>query len=79
MRPMTAIEMRELIATRLVRAEGGTRQQWRRAIGEIKVYAMETHPHCNWDARPTGEVSEVQAVNDAVDHIRMTRPHLQRS
>ncbi|WP_116090738.1 hypothetical protein [Sphingomonas crusticola] len=73
---MHASQIQSLILARLVRSSGGTRQHWRRAIGEIRVYSMKTHPHCNWDVYAAGNAADVKAVNAAVDEIRMDHPHI---
>jgi hypothetical protein len=73
---MKAAELKDMLTSHLVRSTGGTRQQWRRAIGEFVLYSMDTHPHCNWDVRPAGKAAEVEAVNQAVDVLRMIHPHV---
>ena len=42
---MTAVDVRDLLVKRLVAATGGSAQRWRRAIGEVRVYPLTTHPH----------------------------------
>ena len=73
---MTAGEIQDMIVRRLVKTRGGTGQEWRRCIGQLRVYAMDTHPHCNWDVFPSGTVSEKTAVNAEVDYVRSTHPHI---
>lgn len=67
---MTASDIQQLIVNRLVRSRGGTRQRWRQAIGDVRVYSAATHPHCNWDVRPSGDPDDVDAINDLVDELR---------
>lgn len=73
---MTAGELQNLIVTLLVKAHGGTRQQWRRAIGDVRVYPVSTHPHCNWDIRSSGTVAEMAAIERLLDTVRLERPHV---
>jgi hypothetical protein len=68
---MTGSDIQQLLVTRLVKAHGGTRQRWRQAIGEVRVYSLDTHPQCNWDVRPIGRAADVDAINDLVDELRM--------
>lgn len=67
---VTASDLQQLLLADLVRRHGGTRQRWRRVMGELRVYPPETHPHCNWDVRPSGPAADVDAVNDAADGWR---------
>ncbi len=71
---MTVVELQQLLVTTLVRARGDSRTKWRRAIGEIKLYSRDTHPHCNWEVRAAGTMREIAAVEVAVDTIRADHP-----
>lgn len=73
---MHAVQLHNLILSQLIRSVGGTRQHWRRAIGDVRVYSMKTHPHCNWDVFASGSAADVRAVNQVVDHIRADHPHV---
>ena len=73
---MSSSELLSLIVSLLVREHGGTPRRWRRAVGPIVVYSMETHAHCNWDVRSSGSVFEVASVEAMVDRVRATRPHI---
>jgi len=73
---MTSSELVNLILARLVRAEGGSRQRWRRALGEVRVYSLLTHPHCNWDLRSSGTATELHAIEHVLDWARATHPHV---
>lgn len=68
---MTGSDLQQLLVTRLVKTHGGTRQRWRQAIGDVRVYPPDTHPQCNWDVRPTGRAADVDAINDLVDELRL--------
>jgi len=61
---MTASELTAIILARLIRIEGGSRQAWRRRLGEMRVYPPTTHPHCNWDFADSGSSRAVEAVLD---------------
>lgn len=72
---MTTLErVQEVIVATLVRRHGGNRQQWRRALGPIRVYDAATHPHCNWSAEPQGASATRDAVEDVLDTVRMAHP-----
>ncbi len=71
---MTIAELHHLLVTTLVRVRGDSRTKWRRAVGEIKVYSLSTHPHCNWEVRPAGTIIEIAAVEQAVDTVRADHP-----
>jgi len=73
---MTSSELLNLILARLVRAEGGSRQRWRRALGDVRVYSLATHPHCNWDLRSSGTAIELRAIEHVLDLARSTYPHV---
>lgn len=71
---MTGSDVRDLIVTMLVRKRGGGRMRWRTVVGEIRVYPLATHPHCNWRADPSGTVQEVEAVERAIDLVSQDHP-----
>jgi hypothetical protein len=73
---MTSSELMNRLLAHLVKVEGGTRQQWRRALGEIRVYSLMTHPHCNWDIRPSGSAAERAAIESAMDQARAAHPQV---
>ena len=74
---MTASELHHLLTSTLVRMRGGDRVRWRKAVGQIKVYPLSTHPHCNWDVRPAGSAAEIVAVERAVDIVRGEHPYIE--
>lgn len=67
---MTAADLRDLFLARLVREAGGTRRRWRIALGEIRVYSPETHPHCNWAVAPSGTLREIDEIERIGDDLR---------
>jgi len=73
-RDMTATELRDLIVGRLVRENGGGTVRWRKVLGELRVYSLDTHAHCNWDARPAGPSADVTLVEQAADQMRLRHP-----
>jgi hypothetical protein len=74
---MTALELRDLIVRQLAREHVGGTVSWRRVIGDLRVYARSTHPHCNWDVRPTGTPTEVDRVERMVDKVRILHPFIE--
>jgi hypothetical protein len=75
---LTASELRDRLITILTRTHGGGRLPWRRAIGEVHVYPIDTHPHCNWTVKPGGTAREIDAVERAVDQVRDDHPFVTR-
>lgn len=75
---MTTSELRNLLVTMLAGARGGGRARWRRAVTDIKVYPIETHPHCNWEVRAGGSAGDIAAVERAVDRMRADHPFIER-
>lgn len=71
---MTAGDLQDRIVTRLLRLHGGTRQRWRSVLGPLRVHDVETHPHCNWSAMPTGSVREVELTERLLDDVRAELP-----
>jgi len=71
---MTAAELRDLFLTTLTRQFGGNRRRWRIAIGEVRVYSRETHPHCNWAVNPSGSAGENSAIEAVSDELRARHP-----
>ncbi|TFI56552.1 hypothetical protein E2493_19635 [Sphingomonas parva] len=71
---MKASELQDLLITSLVRTRGGTRRQWRIAIGPVKVRDRATHPHCNWSVSPSGSAAEISAIERLLDDVRLSQP-----
>ena len=71
---MTASDIQSLLITTLLRDHGGDRRRWRLVLGEVKVYALSTHPHCNWSVTPSGAFADIDAVETLVDQIRAQHP-----
>ena len=73
-RAMTASEIRDLLATTLVRRSGGTRRDWRLVVGPVRVHDAATHAHCNWSVEPSGSAREVDEVERLLDQMRLSHP-----
>jgi hypothetical protein len=71
---MTASDLQSLLLTTLVRDHGGDRRRWRLVLGEVRVYSLATHPHCNWSVTPSGVFADVDAVETLIDQIRAQHP-----
>jgi hypothetical protein len=74
---MTGPELRDALIREIVKAHGGSASRWRQAVGQIKVYARETHAHCNWEVRPSGSLRDVQVVERAADGLRAALPYVE--
>ncbi|USU03954.1 hypothetical protein NF700_11290 [Sphingomonadaceae bacterium OTU29MARTA1] len=71
---MTSGALQDLFLSTLVRKAGGNRRRWRLVLGDMKVYAVATHPHCNWSVTPTGSAAENDIVERIADDLRVTHP-----
>lgn len=71
---MTASDLQSLLVTTLMREHGGDRRRWRLVLGEVKVYSLATHPHCNWSVTPSGAFAGIDAVETLVDQVRAQHP-----
>lgn len=71
---MRTSELQEMIVSTLVRKRGGTRRRWRIALGPIRVYDRATHPHCNWSVSPSGNASDIEAIEALLDEVRLDHP-----
>ena len=75
---MTTTELRNVLVSMLAAGRGGGRARWRKAVADIKIYPMDTHPHCNWEVRAAGTTNEIAAVERAVDRMRDDHPFVQQ-
>ncbi len=71
---MTASDLQSLLLTTLVRDHGGDRRRWRLVLGDVRVHALATHPHCNWSVTPSGAFADIDAVETLVDRVRGEHP-----
>jgi hypothetical protein len=71
---MTAYDVREMVIRLIVRKHGGPVMRWRTVVGDIRVYPLATHPHCNWRADPTGTVREVELAERILDIVSAQHP-----
>ena len=71
---MTSGALQDLFLSTLVRKAGGNRRRWRLVLGDMKVYAVATHPRCNWSVTPTGSAAENDIVERIADDLRVTHP-----
>ncbi|MEC3947996.1 hypothetical protein [Sphingobium sp. HWE2-09] len=73
---MTADTLTDLLVARLVRDHGKSKHHWRKVVGKLRLYSRTTHPHCNWNAMPTGSVQDVALIESLLDDLRMAHPLL---
>ncbi|MFD1789717.1 hypothetical protein ACFSC3_19355 [Sphingomonas floccifaciens] len=64
-------ELQDRIVTQLVRDHGGTKRDWKRIVGRIRLYDPATHPHCNWALDPSGTPRENAVVERMMDDWRL--------
>jgi len=73
---LTAGKLEELLVTTLMRRAGGTRRQWRAAVGSVRLLDRVTHPHCSWSVTPGGTPREIAEVERLLDTVRLEHPHV---
>lgn len=71
---MSRDDLRDLFLSALLRDSGGTRGRWRIVLGEVRVYSIATHPHCNWSITPSGTARENNLVEALADELRLRHP-----
>jgi hypothetical protein len=71
---MTRSDLLDLFIRQLIRASGGNRRRWRAVLGDVKLYSVATHPHCNWLISPSGDAYENAAVERLADRLRGEHP-----
>ncbi|RYY28325.1 MAG: hypothetical protein EOP62_03765 [Sphingomonadales bacterium] len=71
---MTRDALIDLFIRKLLREGSGTRRRWRAVLGEVKLYSIATHPHCNWLISPSGDSYENAAVERLADQLRSDHP-----
>lgn len=73
---MTRRDLLDIFTRQLIRDIGGERRRWRAVIGEVKLYSIDTHPHCNWSISPMGGAGENAAIERLADRLRGEHPIL---
>ena len=73
---MTASQLQDLLVSTLTRQHGGTRRRWRIAVGEVRLYGLDTHSHCNWSVSPSGSSGEMSRIENLLDELRGRHPIL---
>ena len=71
---MTGADLIDLFATRLLRERGGSRRRWKQVMGEVRIYDLATHAHCNWSITPSGNIMENAAIERLADTLRGEHP-----
>ncbi|NYT43090.1 hypothetical protein HZY97_20110 [Sphingomonas sp. R-74633] len=72
----TPDEMRDLLATLLEGAAGGSHREWLRAIGPVEKLPTYLNIHCNWAVHPKGKPAERKAIEQAVAVVRAAHPYV---
>lgn len=71
---MTAADLHEKFITTLLRDAGNNRRHWRLALGDVRIYSVETHPHCNWAVAPSGTLRDLTEIERVADKLRLQYP-----
>lgn len=73
---LTPDDLRDLLATLLEGAAGGTHEAWADAIGPVEKLPTHLNMHCNWTVYPAGTAQEMRAIDRAVDIVRAEHPYV---
>jgi hypothetical protein len=73
---MTRADLLDVFVKTLIRQIGGNRRRWRAVLGDVKLYSLTTHAHCNWLISPSGDAYENAAVERLADRLRSEHPIL---
>jgi hypothetical protein len=73
---LTSAQLRDLLATLLEGAAGGSREAWLRAIGEVERLPLYSNPVSNWRVQAGGSATERDAIARAVEIVRNEHPYV---
>ncbi|WP_342248590.1 hypothetical protein [Sphingomonas sp. OTU376] len=73
---MTPEQLRDLLATLLEGAAGGTHDAWLRAIGPVEKLPTHLNITCNWAVHPKGTAAQKNAIARAVELVREEHPYV---
>jgi hypothetical protein len=72
----TAEDVRELIATLLAGAAGGSTARWKRLVGDVEQLPTWRFVRFNWRIEPSGTPAERATIAKAVDVVRAEHPYI---
>jgi hypothetical protein len=72
---LTAEQIHALLVQTLIRAEGGTPDEWARAVGKVRVRPMIFNVLTNWRVNPAGTPEQKRCVRAAVARVREHHPY----
>jgi hypothetical protein len=72
----TPSQMQDLLAELLEGATSGTREHWRRAIGDVEQLPTHFNVRSNWQVHPRGSKRDLEAIQKAVDLVRQEHPYV---
>lgn len=76
-RLLTPDGLRDLLATLLEGAAGGTHEHWSEAIGPVEqLTPLYMHVRGNWRVHPKGSDAELDAIAKAVELVRTQHPYV---
>lgn len=73
---LTPDELRDLLATLLEGAAGGTRESWLQAVGQVEKLPTHANVRCNWAVHPKGTAAQRKAIARAVEIVREEHPYV---
>ena len=71
---MTQSQLIDSLVARLARDHGKSKTYWRRLLGPVQFYSIETHAHCNWAIHATGTHPEIKQIERLLDDVRLSHP-----
>jgi hypothetical protein len=72
----TTEDVRELIATLLAGAAGGSADRWKRLIGDVERLPTWRFVRFNWRIEPSGTPTERATIAKAVEVVRAEHPYV---
>ena len=74
----TADEIRDLLATLLAGAAGGTEAEWTALVGPVTVHPIWLKAACNWRVEPNGTTDQIEAIEKAVAVVAEAHPYARK-
>lgn len=73
---MTQNQLIDILTSRLMRDNSGTKHRWRKLIAPVQIHSTRTHAHCNWSVNPTASNAEIATIELLLDEVRLSHPIL---
>lgn len=75
-KPTTTEDIRNLLAHLLAGAAGKDEAHWLKLIGPVTALPIIDAPRSNWRIAPKGNAGEMEAIEKAVEVVRLAYPYV---